>query len=84
MVPIIQLSDEVAASKRPPVEQAMTLKPVGTLAVAFTLSAGAMPPTVSWTLPSGVTMNVVRSAKPWSISMPRESLKPGRSTTLMS
>ncbi len=41
-----------------------------------TFSAGFMPPTVAATLPSGVTMNVVRSAKPWSIASPRVFLNP--------
>ena len=39
---------------------------------------GDIPPIVSAILPSGVTMNVVRSAKPWPISMPRVSFAPSR------
>ena len=43
-----------------------------------TFSIGDMPPIVSATLPSGVTINVVRSAKPCPISTPRVSFAPSR------
>src|SRR5579862_3785369 len=43
-----------------------------------TLASGDIPPTVAATLPSGDTMNVVRSANPWSMSTPRVSLRPAR------
>ena len=46
----------------------------------WTFSAGETPPMVSAIRPSGVTMKVVRSAKPCPISMPRVSFIPGRAS----
>ena len=39
-------------------------------------AAGATPPMLAAIEPFGVTMNVVRSANPWSISTPRVSFMP--------
>ena len=44
----------------------------------WTFSIGDTPPIVSAILPSVVTMNVLRSANPWSIATPRVSVAPSR------